>query len=410
MDISSKAGGAGNFSFHDSRGSIPPVSTGRSRVRSADFGLPERTGLLDPARTCLEPQTRLWPELAGTAAVPAAAPDAITAVADGDARRFRQQVAEAFRPAGTPRVWSDLGVAYLRFSDENSNPRSLDQQLLIVITRARRDGVFIPWPYVLADTAVSGTLACPQGYAIAKTLMERRSETGVAWSLIDELSRISRNMIESLRVGELTAETDVRLVGASDGFDSANPQSVILLPVLGIMSEAFITQLKAQVRRCMDDASIRGDNIQPPGVGHRLAEVRDAAGNLVITRKGTIEKAIEIDPEAADWTRRGAEMIAYEGFIADVTAEVNTRPAQLARQPIPSSKKLEQEIANENRQLKRLTDRLEKVDGTHLHAVIAKAQEMGRQLAAKRERLKALQRAARRPARSGSRSRMSLRR
>jgi len=575
------AGDAGNDSRFPSdpasNSTPPPRQTGRrGRVRSDDFGLPERAGLLDLARTYLETQARLWPDMVGTPAVPTIDNATIVAMADDFQRRFRQQLAEAFRPAGTPRVWSDLGVAYLRFSDENSNPRSLDQQLLNVLTRARRDGVFIPWPYVLADAAVSGTLACRQGYTIAKTLVERRSETGVAWFLIDELSRMSRNTIESLRVGELTAEIDVRLVGASDGFDSANPQSSILLPVIGSMNEAFVTQLKAKVRRGMDDAFIRGDNIQPPGVGYRLVDVRDAAGNLVITHKGTIEKAVEIDPEAAEWTRRGAEMIAYEGksaidvarlfnehkvggkqtwtdgrvrqhyrreklvgkdvfhktkqvldrqtgkkkvvhlpekdwiirdvphlrilpddladavkqklglgagsfgpkakdrrkkvhrvdlypkvlirpicgccgspmilgrstgkyqsffcfnatsgvkgctnrgyksariideavlgavmatlftegFIADLTADVNNRLAELARQPIPSTKKLEQEIANEDRQLKRLTDRLAKLDDTHLDTVLAKAEEMGRQLAAKRERLKELQRAGRRP-------------
>ena len=49
------------------------------------------------------------------------------------------------------------------------------------------------------------------------------------------------------------------------------------------------------------------------------------------------------------------------------------------------------------RQLKRLTERLAKLDDTHLDAVLTKAEEMGRQLAAKRERLKDLQRASRRP-------------
>ena len=86
-----------------------------------------------------------------------------------------------------------------------------------------------------------------------------------------------------------------------------------------------------------------------------------------------------------------------DGFITDLTADVNARLAELARRPIPSTKKLEKEIANDDRQLKRLTDRLAKLDDTHLDAVLAKAEEMGRQLAAKRERLKELQRAGRRP-------------
>lgn len=553
-----------------------PAPSRRGRVRSADFGMPGREGLLDLARTYLEVQARLWPELTGTAAVPAADAATITAMADDFERRFRSQVAEPFQPAGTPRLWADLGVAYLRFSDENSNPRSLDQQLLNVLTRARRDDVFVPWCYVLADAAVSGTLACRTGYTIAKMLVERRDESGVAWFLIDDLSRMSRNTIESLRLGELAGETGVRIVGASDGFDSSNPQSSLLLPVLGSMNEAFITQLRSKVKRGMDDAFRRGDNIQPPGVGYRLVDLKDIAGNLVITHKNTIEKVVEIDPEAAEWTRRGAEMIAYEGksavdvarlfnehkvggkqtwsdgrvrqhfgrekligkdvfrktkqvtdrqtgkkkviqlpasewiwrdvphlriltdelaeavkqklglgaesfgrkakdrrkkvhrvdlypkvlirpvcgccgnpmilgrsvgkyqsffcfnanngihgctnrgyksariideavlgtvmatlftddFLADLTADVNKRLAWIARQPIPSTKKLEQEIANEDRQLKRLTDRLAKLDDTHLDAVLAKAEEMGRQLAAKREQLKELQRAGRRP-------------
>ena len=553
-----------------------PAPSRRGRVRNADFGMPGREGLLDLARTYLEVQARLWPELTGTAAVPAADAATITAMADDFERRFRSQVAEPFQPAGTPRPWTDLGLAYRRFSDENSNPRSLDEQLLNLLTRARRDGVFVPWCYVLADAAVSGTFACRTGYTLAKTIVERRDEFGVSWLLIDDLSRMSRNTIESLRLGELAAETGVRVVGASDGFDSANPQSSLLLPVLGSMNEAFITQLRSKVKRGMDDASRRGDNIQPPGVGYRLVDLKDTAGNLVIIHKNTIEKVVEIDPEAAEWTRRGAEMIAYEGksavdvarlfnehkvggkqtwsdsrvrqhfgrekrigkdvfrktrqvtdrqtskrrvihlpasewiwrdvphlrilsdelaeavkqklglgaesfgrkakdrrkkvhrvdlypkvlirpvcgccgnpmilgrsvgkyqsffcfnanngikgwtnkgfksariideavlgavmatlftegFIADLTADVNTRVAELARQPIPSTKKLEQEIANEDRQLKRLTDRLAKLDDTHLDAVLAKAEDMGRQLAAKREKLKELQRAGRRP-------------
>ena len=562
------AGPAGNVSSYS-----PP---GRGRARSVDFGLPGRTGLLDLARTYLEVQARLWPELVGTAAVPAADAATIAAMADDFERRFRQQHSEVFRPGDTPHVWIALAVAYLRFSDENSNPRSLDQQLLNVLNRARRDGVFVPWHYVLADAAVSGTLACRRGYTLAKMLVEQRAESGVSWFLIDDLSRMSRNTIESLRLGELAAETGVRVIGASDGFDSDNPQSSLLLPVLGSMNEAFITQLRSKVKRGMDDAFRRGDNVQPPGVGYRLVDAKDADGNLVITHKNTIEKIVEIDPEAAEWTQRGAEMIAYEGksaidvarlfnehkvggkqtwsdcrvrqhygreklvgkdvfhktkqvtdrqtgkkkvvhlpesewlirdvphlrilsdeladavkqklgmgtesfgrkakdrgkkihrvdlypkvlirpicgccghpmilgrsvgkyqsffcfnassgikgctnrgyksariideavlgavmatlftdgFIADLTAEVNKRLAWIARQPLPSTKKLEQEIANEDRQLKRLTERLAKLDDTHLDAVLTKADEMGRQLAAKRQRLKDLQQAGRRP-------------
>ena len=568
--------GAGSNDFSRDSSNSSSGSQNRGRVRGDDFGLPARAGLIDLARTYLDAQARLWPELVGTAAVPVAMPATIEPMADDFERRFRQQHAEVFRPSGTPKLWTDLGIAYLRFSDEGSNPRSLDQQLNNVLNRAHRDGIFIPWQYVCADAAVSGTLSCRRGYAIAKMLVERRAETGAAWFVIDDLSRMSRNTIESLRLGELAADTGVRVIGASDGFDSAGQQSKIMLPMMSSFHEVFIDQLKSKVKRGMDDAFLRGENIQPPGVGYRMVPVTDPDGNVVYTHKGTVEKRAEVDPEAAEWIRRGAEMIANEGkspidvarlfnehkvggkqtwsdgrvrqhysrprlvgkdilhmtkqvvnrntgkkrtirlpekdwmyrdvphlrilpddlaeavrqklglgaesfgrkakdrkkkahrvdlypkvivrpvcgccgnpmilgrstgkyqsffcfnatngikgctnrgyksakiideavlgavmanlftegFIADLTADVNTRLAAIARQPIPSTKKLEQEITNEDRQLKRLTDRLEKVDGTHLDAVIAKAEEMSRQLAAKRDRLKELQRAGRRP-------------
>ena len=44
-----------------------PAPSRRGWVRSADFGMPERQGLLDLARTYLEVQARLWPDLAGKA-------------------------------------------------------------------------------------------------------------------------------------------------------------------------------------------------------------------------------------------------------------------------------------------------------------------------------------------------------
>ena len=147
MDITSNAGDAGSFSFDESSSPSFP-STGRGRARSTDFGLPGREGLLNLARTYIEVQARLWPELSGTAAVPAA--DAATIAA-------------------------------------------------------------------MADAAVSGTLACRTGYTLAKTIVERRDEFGVTWFLIDDLSRMSRNTIESLQHGELAEATGVRVVGASDG-------------------------------------------------------------------------------------------------------------------------------------------------------------------------------------------------
>ena len=58
---------------------------------------------------------------------------------------------------------------------------------------------------------MSGALDCRRGYTMAKELLERRDETGVACFLIDDLSRMSRRTIESLQLGELARATGVRV-------------------------------------------------------------------------------------------------------------------------------------------------------------------------------------------------------
>lgn len=174
----------------------------------------------------------------------------VEAVADVFERRFRTQSMDIFDPAGLRRVWDAIGLGYVRFSDEGSNPRSLDQQLINVLQRARRDGVFIPWHYVCGDYAVSGTLACRRGSIVAKMLVERRADTGVAWFIIDDLGRMNRNALESLRLGELVEATQVRLIGASDGFDSSNQQSKIMLA----MEDSPVNGTSAPFFRLMSDS------------------------------------------------------------------------------------------------------------------------------------------------------------
>jgi hypothetical protein len=90
--------------------------------------------------------------------------------------------------------------------------------------------------------------------------------------------------------------------------------------------------------------------------------------------------------------------ILDEGFITDLTAEVNIRLAEAARRPQDTAKKLEQEIASRQRQVGRLTERLEKVqDSGGLDTIFDKVAELNQQLEAKRAELKDEQQRNRRP-------------
>ncbi|MFM8934084.1 MAG: recombinase family protein, partial [Gemmataceae bacterium] len=212
-----------------------------------------------------------------------------------------------FSPARAPSP-TTLGVAYLRFSCDNSNPRSLAQQLGNVLTRAQREGVFIPWEAVFADAAVSGTIASRRGYQMAKKAIVE--EPGLKVLFLDEIGRASRDLEEVLRLGRKIDQADKRFVGASDGFDSAIPNNRIMLANQGMMQEWFVGQLKQKVKRGMKDAFQQGKVIQNACLGYRLEPVIDANGRPVINAKGKVQQVRVVDQEQAALVREIFEMYA----------------------------------------------------------------------------------------------------
>ena len=169
----------------------PPVPQGPT----GDEGLLDPGTLRDLAQTYLEIQRDRWPELARRGLLPKATPKAAERLGAEFEERFRDgEVSAAGRLLSDP-PWAELGAAYLRFSDDHSTPRSLAQQFRNVLTRAAADGLFVPWEYVFADAAVTGTVAARRGYQACKGLL-RRKEAGLGRLYIDEVGRASRDAVE----------------------------------------------------------------------------------------------------------------------------------------------------------------------------------------------------------------------
>lgn len=131
----------------------------------------------------------------------------------------------------------------------------MDQQLGLVLAKAREKGHFLPWGLVFADAAISGTTSDRAGYRLAKRAL---GVEGLAAMYIDEIGRASRDNVETLRLGRLVARTGKRLIGVSDGFDSDNAASKMMLSIFGMVHECFVDQLQSKVHRVMDDAFERG--------------------------------------------------------------------------------------------------------------------------------------------------------
>ena len=261
----------------------PPKRGGRKP--SPRRGLPDDASLRDLARTYLEIQHRHWPQLVAAGVLPTVSDEAINMLANTFKRHFLDK---GWRPYSQGLATSHqlkLGAAYLRFSSENSNPRSLDQQLTNCLNKAHQDRVFVAWDCVCADAAVSGTIAQRRGYEMAKVIIS--SELMAVGTLyIDELGRAARHAIEALSLGQLVVSKNKRLAGATDGFDTDSPHYKLMLHIYAMLHEWFVDQLREKVDRGMSDAFERGIDMGACAFGYAMEIVLDEKGNPILKKNG----------------------------------------------------------------------------------------------------------------------------
>src|SRR5687768_16732465 len=104
-------------------------------------------------------------------------------------------------------------AAYARYSSDAQREASLEDQLRNCRTYAQRHGW--PEPSVYTDAAVSGARLDRPGY---RMLLAEAGRFDVI--LVDDLSRLSRDSVESAKAVKRLTFAGVRLIGVSDGVDT----------------------------------------------------------------------------------------------------------------------------------------------------------------------------------------------
>lgn len=292
--------------------SQPETQGGRAYDRkNPPRGLPDHDALLSLAQTYLVEQAKHWPQHNRTELIPAPTPKVLEAMATAFEEMYFTGVIQEFDRHSLP---SDVGIAavYTRYSDANSNPRSLDQQLANALTTAVRERYFVPWVYIFADAATTGTNDGRRGYRLVKQLIPR-VVSPISALIIDELGRANRDLMESLALSKLIESYQRRLIGHSDGFDSANQMAKWQVAIMGVMNEEFIKQLKAKVNRGMNDAFALGKPVFHPGFGYTLEPELGSDGMPIVSPNGKIPKRVVVNKEEAEQVRRIFRLYAEEG-------------------------------------------------------------------------------------------------
>lgn len=297
---------------HTSRASASLISRGR----------PEDEHVKAMATTWLEEQRKAWP--GQVALVQCTATDA--ELIEKMVRQFQAGFGTPVTQVPSESVPGKTGLAYCRFSSDNSNPRSLCQQLRNILVRAAELGFHIPWSLVFADAAISGTTAHRAGYQQAKAAIFDLKE--VDCMFVDDLSRATRTASENMAITEQIIDSGKRLIAVSDGVDIKDQESDLNAGIRGLINKKYIDSLKSKVDRGMRDAFIQKRIITPPAFGYRRVFVTDEKGQPIPRGKNKFEARIEIDEAAAQEVRRIFEdYVIRRKSTHEIAKELNQRKA-----------------------------------------------------------------------------------
>lgn len=142
-------------------------------------------------------------------------------------------------------------AAYARYSSDAQREASLEDQLRNCRAYCERMGW--PDPVAYTDAAISGARSDRPGY---RALLNDAGRFDVI--LVDDLSRLSRDSIESAKAVKRLTFAGVRLIGVSDGVDTGRKSHKADVGLRGLMSELYLDDLAEKTHRGLKGRALAG--------------------------------------------------------------------------------------------------------------------------------------------------------
>jgi DNA invertase Pin-like site-specific DNA recombinase len=178
-------------------------------------------------------------------------------------------------------------VIYARYSTDRQRETSIEDQARVCRTRA--ETLQLQIVAVHADDGISGSTPVASrrgGKALLADVLAGRFQV----LLLEGLDRLSRDQVEQETIIRRLEHRGIRIVGCSDGYDSAAAGRKLHRGMRGLINEIYLDDLRDKVHRGLAGQVERGFHAGGISFGYR--SVGDERGHR-----------LEIDPEAAEWVR-----------------------------------------------------------------------------------------------------------
>ena len=196
------------------------------------------------------------------------------------------------------------GGIYARFSSDNQNPISIQDQILACQRYAERQGWDIPSEQIYVDEALSGIgIAHRPGYQQLLRALES-SPPPFQILLVDDLSRLSRDAAEILRIVRFFQGNGLTLISVADGIETGTKLSKLVISVKAVMNELYVDDLRDRTLRGMQGRFARGQHTGGRIFGYCSVPDIDPNGRLDSSGNPlTLGVQLQIDPEEANIVR-----------------------------------------------------------------------------------------------------------
>ncbi len=211
---------------------------------------------------------------------------------------------------------------YARYSSDLQRQTSIDDQVAVCRRYADSPGWTVLDEHVYSDAGISG--ASLEGRPGIQALLGAAPQRDFDVLLVDDSSRVARDLRDALYVLRLLKFAGVRTIYISQQIDSENEQAETLLTVHGLVDGLYLEEVKKMTKRGLRGQLERGFHTGSRIYGYRTVPVYDPSGKSDANGPVTLGKRLEIDETAAETIRQVFDEYAH-GRTIPIIADRLTR-------------------------------------------------------------------------------------
>ncbi|HXG70470.1 MAG TPA: recombinase family protein [Gemmatimonadaceae bacterium] len=215
-------------------------------------------------------------------------------------------------------------ACYARFSSDLQRQTSLEDQIRGCDEFAGRQAWQWQPEQIYTDAATSG--ASIDGRTGLQALLTAAAAKRRPFDvlLVDDSSRVARDLPDALRVLQRLKFAGVRVIYITQGIDSASEQAETLVAVHGLVDGLYLREMAAKIRRGLVGQLERGFSTGGMAFGYRAIPVSDPSGRLDPNgHPALLGKRLEIDEAEAPIVRSIFEVYAAGMGVPGIVRKLN---------------------------------------------------------------------------------------